>query len=184
MSTTPLVRSCKLFAIVLAGMSQAIAFAGNAGRAKSEQIERGRYVVRLGGCNDCHTPGYSESGGLIPESKWLVGSPLGYQGPWGTTYPANLRSYFSRVGEDEWVTAARVMQSRPPMPSYTLHGISEPDLRAMHAFIASLGTVGVEAPRFVSPGMYAVTPVVVLSPVPPQDPVPRGGNDAPRKPTH
>src|SRR5262245_734675 len=26
-----------------------------------QQIERGRYVVEIGGCNDCHTAGYAEA---------------------------------------------------------------------------------------------------------------------------
>ncbi|MEJ2396973.1 MAG: cytochrome C, partial [Gammaproteobacteria bacterium] len=30
-------------------------------------LERGRYLVRIGGCNDCHTAGYAESGGKTPE---------------------------------------------------------------------------------------------------------------------
>ena len=42
-------------------------------------------------CNDCHTPGYMQKGGAVPVGEWLTGTPVGYQGPWGTTYAANLR---------------------------------------------------------------------------------------------
>ena len=139
MSTALRLRSCLLLAFALGGTCSAMALPAISADGKAAKIERGRYLVRLGGCNDCHSPGYAESGGQLPEAKWLVGSSLGYRGPWGTTYPANLRSYFNRVDEDRWVAAARVMQSRPPMPSYTLHQIAEADLRAMHAFIVSLG---------------------------------------------
>ncbi|WP_372906389.1 hypothetical protein [Rhodohalobacter sp.] len=29
--------------------------------------------------------------GNIPEEEWLAGSPMGWQGPWRTTYASNLR---------------------------------------------------------------------------------------------
>lgn len=54
-------------------------------------IERGRYIAKVAGCNDCHTPNYAMSGGNVPEKDWLTGDHLGWKGPWGTTYPANLR---------------------------------------------------------------------------------------------
>ena len=54
-------------------------------------IEHGSYLVTVGGCNDCHTAGYAESAGEVPESDWLQGDSLGWQGPWGTTYATNLR---------------------------------------------------------------------------------------------
>ena len=71
-----------------------------AGAGELEQTDqvRGRYLVVLGGCNDCHTPGYAASGGATPEAQWLLGDALGYLGPWGTTYPSNLRSYFAALG--------------------------------------------------------------------------------------
>lgn len=44
--------------------------------------ERGKYLVLIGGCNDCHTPGFIESDGKGPaESEWLTGSPVGFRGP-------------------------------------------------------------------------------------------------------
>ena len=36
-------------------------------------IERGRYLVKVGGCNDCHTAGYGMSAGKIAEKDWLQG---------------------------------------------------------------------------------------------------------------
>ena len=70
-------------------------------------IARGRYLVHISGCNDCHTPGYPESGGKAPEADWLVGSAVGFQGPWGTTYPANLRLVVDRMTEAQFVARAR-----------------------------------------------------------------------------
>ena len=34
---------------------------------------RGRYLIQVGGCNDCHTPAYPEKGGKVPEAQWLTG---------------------------------------------------------------------------------------------------------------
>ena len=35
-----------------------IALPAFAAMADDSQITRGKYLVALGGCNDCHTPGY------------------------------------------------------------------------------------------------------------------------------
>ncbi|MGM0744616.1 MAG: hypothetical protein ACQETF_04880 [Bacteroidota bacterium] len=47
--------------------------------------------MTVAGCNDCHTDGYLMMDGNIPEEEWLAGSPMGWQGPWRTTYASNLR---------------------------------------------------------------------------------------------
>ena len=83
-------------------------------------IERGRYVARIAGCNDCHTPNYAQTGGKVPEKDWLVGDRVGWRGPWGTTYPANLRLALSRMSEEDWVRSARSVEYRPPMPWFNL----------------------------------------------------------------
>ena len=69
-------------------------------------IARGRYISQIGGCNDCHTPGYGPSGGKVPEAQRLTGDALGWHGPWGTTYPSNLRLYFQGITEGQWLKKA------------------------------------------------------------------------------
>jgi hypothetical protein len=32
-------------------------------------------------CNDCHTAGWLPAGD-VPADQWLLGSPVGYEGPW------------------------------------------------------------------------------------------------------
>ena len=54
-------------------------------------LERGRALTVMGGCHDCHTPGYPEAAGKVPQTEWLTGNAVGFQGPWGTSYPVNLR---------------------------------------------------------------------------------------------
>ena len=83
---------------------------------KGEKMERGKYLVNFGGCNDCHTPKiYTEMGPVPDTTKLLSGYPAGemlpagdvrmtapgkwvmteknftaWVGPWGISYSANL----------------------------------------------------------------------------------------------
>ncbi len=123
-------------------------------------VARGRYLARIAGCNDCHTPAYAMRGGDVPEATWLTGDALGWQGPWGTTYPANLRMYMQTMTETEWVNKAKTMTTRPPMPWFVLHDMTEQDLRAFYRFVRQLGPVGAPAPAYVPPGTTPQGPVV------------------------
>lgn len=123
-------------------------------------LDRGRYIAKIAGCNDCHTPGYAESGGKTPERDWLMGDGLGWKGPWGTTYPSNLRLVLGKLTEDQWVQLAHTAQYRPPMPWFALRDMSEQDLRAFHRFVRSLGPAGQPAPAYVPPGQAPAGPVV------------------------
>jgi len=111
---------------------------------------RGMYLLRISGCNDCHTPGYAESGGATPPSQWLTGSPVGFQGPWGTTYASNLRLLMAQMSEAQWLQRAR-QPMRPPMPWFALRDMSDDDLRAVYAAVRQLGSAGSPAPAFVPP---------------------------------
>lgn len=115
-------------------------------------VQRGRYLVQFGGCNDCHTTGYAQREGKVPDSEWLKGDSLGFSGPWGTTYPVNLRLTLSQMSEDVWVTYAHTLHARPPMPSFTLNIMKEEDLRDIYRFIRSLGPAGAPAPAYLPPG--------------------------------
>lgn len=126
-------------------------------------IERGRFLVKFGGCNDCHTPGYAEAAGKLPESAWLTGVPVGFQGPWGTSYPGNLRLDVAKWSEQEWLAQARI-QRMPPMPWFALAELPDDDLRAMYRYIRSLGPSGQPVPAYVAPGGAVTTPYVVFVP--------------------
>lgn len=117
--------------------------------ASSEQIERGRYLVMIAGCNDCHTKDFLVNGGKTPEKDRLAGDALGWRGPWGTTYPTNLRLYFASMSEDEWVQVAKEIQRRPPMPYFSLNAMTAPDVRAIYRYIRHLGPAGTPAPKFL-----------------------------------
>lgn len=131
--------------------------------AASER-EAGRYLVVIGGCNDCHTAGWPESGGKVPEDDWLTGVPVGFRGPWGTTYPSNLRLLVDEIEEDAWVAMFRTRNALPPMPWMNLNQMSEPDARAMYRFIRSLGKAGARMPTAVAPGVEPETPYIDFTP--------------------
>jgi mono/diheme cytochrome c family protein len=135
--------------------------------AASKDVERGRYIVQTSGCNDCHTPGYAETGGKVPEKDWLVGSQLGWRGPWGTTYPVNLRLFMQKISEPEWLYVAKSEEMRPPMPWFALRAMTDADLRAIYRFVRSLGPAGTEAPVFVPPDQEPKPPYVQF-PAPPK----------------
>jgi mono/diheme cytochrome c family protein len=135
-----------------------------AGDKGTDSVARGRYLVTIGGCNDCHTNGYLQNGGNVPESEWLKGTVVGYQGPWGTTYAANLRLVAGRMTEAQWVAHAR-QERLPPMPWFNLAKMTDNDLKAVYAFVRSLGPSGEAAPAYVAPGGKVNTPYFVFVPV-------------------
>ena len=125
---------------------------------------RGRYLVLVAGCNDCHTPGYTPSGGNIPETSWLTGDTVGWRGPWGTTYPTNLRLTMASLTEDQWVSYARRLSSKPPMPSLSLNAMTEEDLQSIYRFVRQLQPLGNAAPTYLPPGVEPSTPFILFQP--------------------
>ncbi len=134
--------------------------------ADEAQLERGRYLVKIAGCNDCHTAGYLMAPDNIPESDWLTGDRMGWSGPWGTSYPKNLRLRLAPLSESEWLALARNANFRPPMPNYTLHVMSDEDLLAIYQLVKYLGPAGEPAPAALPPGQVPEGPVVIF-PSPP-----------------
>ena len=115
---------------------------------KMESVEKGRFLVKELGCNDCHTHGYLQSKGNIPEDKWLLGDTIGWQGPQGTSYGLNLRLLFDTFKEEEWVEMAKTLTSRPPMPHTLINAMNDEDLKSIYWFIRFLGPSGEPAPAF------------------------------------
>ena len=106
--------------VLLLGMCALLALAASAvaaDKADSAKIARGKYLITLGGCNDCHSPKvFTPEGIPLPDEKRLLaGHPAGsklpevdprayapgywvqmagdltaYAGPWGVSYAANL----------------------------------------------------------------------------------------------
>jgi len=141
--------------VALAGVLPALA--GADAQQPNKVLARGKYLIQVGGCNDCHTPGYAESGGSLPESQWLTGSNVGFKGPWGTTYPGNLRIRAEQLSFEQWLGLTRT-PLRPPMPSPSLAAMSDADIHAIYLYLRHLGSSGSEAPAALPPGQEPTTP--------------------------
>jgi hypothetical protein len=132
--------------------------------AADATVERGLYVSIIGGCHFCHTEGYRESEGTIDPDKALKGSTLGWQGPWGTSYAANLRDTAMGYSEDTWVAFLKNKITSPPMPWYQVQAMEETDMRSLYLYIKSLGPAGDTVPFHRDPGKKVRTPYVILDP--------------------
>ncbi len=147
-----------MLALAAAALSHTAALAE--GAASKALVDRGRYLVKIAGCNDCHTPGYMEKAGKVDEKLWLTGDALGWRGPWGTTYAINLRQYMSGLSEAQWLQRVQHMQARPPMPSFNLQAMSKQDQQAIYHFVRKLGPAGQPAPAWVPPDKTPPPPYV------------------------
>jgi len=102
--------------LITAALSMALGVPPSAAQAAdTKQLERGRYLVTLAACNDCHTPlkmgangpepdmsrmlsGHPESLAMppapqLPAGPWMTvvsATNTAWSGPWGTSYTANL----------------------------------------------------------------------------------------------
>jgi mono/diheme cytochrome c family protein len=132
----------------------------------SDEAARGKYLVQIAGCNDCHTAGYALAGGAVEESQWLTGDALGWRGPWGTTYAANLRLSAADKSEAEFVALSR-SPLRPPMPFFNLRAMSDDDVKAIYAYLKHLGPAGKPAPAYVPPDKEPAGPYVAFPAPPP-----------------
>jgi hypothetical protein len=108
--------------------------------------------VVIAGCNDCHTAGYGQAAGSVPESEWLKGDSLGWRGPWGTTYSKNLRLTMAVRTEDQWVEFAHNLPALPPMSTYIFNQMTESDVRSIYRFVRQLQPLGEPVPTALPPG--------------------------------
>lgn len=138
-----------------------------AAKPDAKQVERGRYLLTVGSCNDCHTAGFAPRDGNVPEKEWLLGdASVGFRGPWGTTYATNLRLSLSKMSETQWVQYAKALKMRPPMPWFNLNKWTDSDLRAFYRYVRQLGPVGTAVPAALPPGVEPKT-AVIQWPAPP-----------------
>lgn len=131
----------------------------------NDDVDRGRYLVSIAGCNDCHTDNWMETNGVVDEGNWLTGSAIGWRGPWGTTYASNLRLLVRDMSEDAWVSMLKTRANRPPMPWMNVNKLSDSDARAIYRFIATLGVRGDRMPTALDVAQVPSTPYFLLEPV-------------------
>jgi len=143
----------------------------------ADLLAQGEYLVKIAGCNDCHTPGYMQAAGEVPKDQWLVGNTLGFHGPWGTTFAVNLRMKAAEMDEAGWIKYTGELHTRPMMPDFAVRAMRESDRVAIYRFIRSLGPVGEPAPAYLPPGQAPTAPYfqMVLPPAPDDAPASAAG---------
>lgn len=142
-------------------------------RADEAQIERGRYLVQIAGCSDCHTPGHFL--GQPDAARFLCGSDVGFEIPGvGIVYGPNLTPDATGLGAwtaDQIVAAIRTGATPegrglvPVMPWPNLSALSDEDAYAIAAYLQSLDPIANDVPGPVPPGEPA--PSFVMRVVPP-----------------
>jgi mono/diheme cytochrome c family protein len=144
-------------------------------------IERGKYLVAFGGCNDCHTPGYFF--GKPDMARYLGGSEVGFEMPGlGVFYGPNLtpddETGLGKWSADEIATAITKGQRPdgrmlvPIMPWHAFAKLTLEDVRAITAFLKSLPPVKNRVPGPFGPTEKPTSFVMKI--VPPDAATPAG----------
>ena len=148
-----------------------------AAAADRTQIARGKYLVGIGGCNDCHTPGYFL--GKPDMTRFLGGSDVGFEMPGlGTFHGANLTPD-RETGLGAW-TAAQIVTAlqtgvrpdgrilAPIMPWRAFASLTPADAEAIAVYLQSLPPVHNKVPGPFGAGQ--TTGHFVMRLVPPSKP--------------
>jgi mono/diheme cytochrome c family protein len=164
----------RIFAVLAIAGSVLAGFC-DTGRAQTAQVKRGEYLVTLGGCNDCHTPGYFF--GKPDKSRLLGGSEVGFAIPdLGVFHGPNLTPD-SETGLGNWsadeIVAAITKGQRPDgrilapiMPWHAFANLTRQDAYAIAAFLKSLPPVRNKVPGPFGPNEKPTS--FVMKVVPPQ----------------
>ena len=132
--------------------------------AKTDPVRRGRYLVSVLGCTDCHTP-LNPTGNPL-EGMQLAGGQRWEVYPFATFYTANLTSdpetgLGSRTDQqikDALTKGIKSDGSRMlpfPMPWPSMAGLKEDDLNAIIAHLRSLPPVYNKGPELEKPNVFS-----------------------------
>jgi mono/diheme cytochrome c family protein len=166
-------------ALCAAAFAAALSSSDAAGRS-DRQVKRGQYLVELGGCFDCHTPGYFL--GKPDMARFLGGSDVGFYIPHaGTFYGPNLTPD-KETGLGNW-SAAQIVAAlqtgkrpdgrllAPVMPWRALAKLTKTDAYAIAAYLKTLPAVSNKVPGPFGPdqapssfALKVVPPGEVLTP--------------------
>lgn len=123
--------------------------------AQQSQVERGKYLVTLGSCTDCHTPGYFF--GKPDLARYLGGSEVGFEIPGlGVFHGPNLTPD-SEIGLGNWTIAQIVTaiqtgkrpdgrELAPIMPWRAFANLTKDDVTAIAVFLKSIPAVKNKVP--------------------------------------
>ncbi len=140
------------YAVLLAGLSLGVPMAR---AANKHEIARGKYLVSVGSCTDCHTPGHFL--GKEEAGKFLAGSDVGFAIPGLGVFVAPNLTSDKATGLGNW-TAAQIVtalttgvtpQGRklaPAMPYDNYANMTKSDALAIAAYLKSLPPVSHQVP--------------------------------------
>lgn len=123
--------------------------------AQQSQVERGKYLVTLGSCTDCHTPGYFF--GKPDLARYLGGAEVGFEIPGlGVFHGPNLTPD-SETGLGNWTIAQIVTaiqtgkrpdgrELAPIMPWRAFANLTKDDVTAIAVFLKSIPAVKNKVP--------------------------------------
>ncbi len=141
--------------------------------ADNSAIERGKYLATLGGCDDCHTPGYFL--GKPDFAHALSGSDVGFAIPGVGAFVAPNLTPDKTTGlgnwTDEQIIAAFTKGVRPDgrnlapiMPWRALASLTPDDAKAIVAYLRSLPPVAHAVPGPFGPNETPTTLVMAVVP--------------------
>jgi mono/diheme cytochrome c family protein len=138
-------------------------------------IARGKYLVTIGGCNDCHTPGHFF--GKPDTARLLGGSEVGFEIPGlGVFYGSNLTPD-KATGLGNWTDAqvvAAIQKGQrpdgrtlaPAMPWQALASLKKENVDSIVAFLRSLPPVDNKVPGPFGPNETPTSFVMKIVPPP------------------
>jgi len=153
-------------------LAMLLATAVTSAQASDPRVERGRYLVQFGGCNDCHTPGYFE--GKPDMTRYLSGSDIGFAIPGlGVFVPPNLTP--SKTGLKDWtvdqIVTAMTTGVRPDgrilapiMPWRAFAHLTHQDAEDIALFLKTLPPVDHKVPGPFGPSQKPDVTVMTLVP--------------------
>jgi mono/diheme cytochrome c family protein len=143
----------------------ALAFAASSSTsavaADPAAVERGKYLVTIASCHDCHTPGYFL--GKPDMARYLGGSDVGFELPGLGVFLGPNLTPDKETGLGNWtdaqVLAALQTGTRPDgrmlapiMPWRALAALTKQDVTALVAYLRSLPPVQNKVPGPFGPG--------------------------------
>jgi len=143
-----------------------------------DPVVRGRYLVTIMSCNDCHTPGYFY--GAPDTMRRLSGSDIGWVGPWGVVHARNLtpdpETGIGTWTKEQIVEALRTghtpdgAQLAPIMPWMNYSSIlDQDDAMAIAAYLKSLPPIKHKNLDRIPPGEKETGALVRFPPPPAWD---------------
>jgi mono/diheme cytochrome c family protein len=140
----------KITSALRAAAVAALILAPLAGAHADGQTERGKYLVNLGGCNDCHTPGYFL--GKPDMKSYLGGSDVGFGIPGLGVFVGRNLTPDKETGLGGWTRAQIVTvlttgkrpdgrMLAPIMPWEAFSKLTHADALAIAAYLQSLPPV-------------------------------------------